>query len=142
MAKIKTTTPDSHFSKCIREAAGWKCECCGTEYPENAQGLHCSHFFGRRAYGVRFDPDNAFAHCFGCHSKLGGNPYDFHKWAEKQIGAGLIQILREKREDTNLAKYIKKNLKSVSDHYREELKRLKQLRAEGAVGKLKVQGFT
>lgn len=141
MPKIKNSTADSHFSKCIREAAGWKCECCGTQYPENAQGLHCSHYFGRRAYGVRFDPGNAFAHCFSCHQKLGGNPYDFNEWVEGQIGEGLIQILREKREDTNLAKYVKKNLKEVSDHYREEHKRLKALRADGETGKLEIVGF-
>lgn len=141
MPKIKISTADSHFSKCVREAAGWKCEACGTQYPENAQGLHCSHYFGRRAYGVRFDPNNAFAHCFGCHSKLGGNPDDFRQWVVDQIGEGLIDILRERREDISLAKYIKKNLKDVSDHYRDELKRLKQLRAEGKGGKLDIRGF-
>lgn len=141
MPKIKRTQADDWFSKCIREASNWKCEGCGTEYEEGSQGLHCSHYFGRRAYAVRFDPDNVFAHCFGCHQKFGANPDDFRAFFVEQRGEGMAQLLREKREDIGLAKSVKKNLKDVAAHYRAEFKRLKAERARGETGPLTVVGY-
>ena len=138
---IKRTPADDAFSKCVRAAADYTCECCGRQYEESSMGLHCSHYFGRRAYSVRFDPGNAFSHCFACHQTLGSNPDDFRKWALGAIGEGRIQLLRERREDTNLAKSIRKNLKDVAKHYREELKRIKSLRAEGVTGKIEIVGY-
>lgn len=138
---IKRTPADDWFSKCIRLAADYTCECCGRKYDESSMGLHCSHYFGRRAYGVRFDPSNAFAHCYGCHQRLGSNPDDFRQWVLGVIGEGRIQLLRERREDSNFAKSIKKNLKDVAKHYREEFKRLKELRDNGATGKLEIIGY-
>lgn len=135
---VKITPADLWFSKCIREAADWKCQCCGTQYQEGTMGLHCSHYFGRRANAVRYCPDNAFAHCFGCHMKLGSNPDDFRAWTVNRIGEGMIDILREKREDTSLAKSIKKNLKDVAKHYKAEHARLRSLRMEGKKGDLKI----
>lgn len=138
---IKRSPADDAFSKAIRAAADYTCECCGKKYDQSSMGLHCSHFFGRRAYSVRFDPKNAWAHCYGCHQRLGSNPYDFTKWVESKIGCGMLQILRERREDGNAAKLIRKNLKDVAKHYREELKRIQSLRDEGVGGKIDVQGW-
>lgn len=141
MAKIKRLPADDAFSKCVRERSDWRCEVCGTEYEPGSQGLHCSHYFGRRAYGVRFDPDNAFAHCFGCHQKMGANPDDFTRWATEQLGEGVIQILREKREDIGLAKSVKKFLPDVAKHYREQLKAMKKQRDAGKTGRIEFQGY-
>lgn len=148
MPKIKIHPADSWFSKCIREAADWTCEAheyCGFntsgKFEEGSQGLHCSHYFGRGGYGTRFAVENCDAHCFACHQKLGSNPDDFTRWKAQKYGEGMIGILREKRNDIGLAKAIKKNLKDVAKHYREEHKRLKQLRAEGITGKLDVIGY-
>lgn len=141
--RIKIHPADKWFSKCIREAADWTCEKCGGVYERGSQGLHCSHLFSRRHYSVRFcaNPPNAFAHCFGCHSYLGGNPVIFRNWAINEIGEGAIELLTEKHNNINLAKDIKKNLKDVAAHYKKEHERLMQLRADGAVGKLEVIGY-
>ena len=139
---IKITNADKWFSKCVREAADWSCEVCGTKYAENAQGLHCSHFFGRRNYSVRFcsqglkGVNNAFSHCYSCHQKMGSNPYDFAKWVENEIGADFVEILIEKRNDISAGKMIKKNLKEVAAHYKLEYEKLKARRAAGEKGKL------
>ena len=138
MPRLKVTPADLWFSKCIREAAAWKCQCCGKQYEEGTQGLHCSHYFGRRANALRYCPDNAFAHCFGCHQRLGANPDDFRRWVAERIGEGMIDVLREKREDIGLAKSIKKNLKDVAKHYKAEYERLKSKRLEGEMGELEV----
>lgn len=135
---IKITPADRWFSMCIREAADWTCECCGKKYEERSMGLHCSHYFGRRNKALRFCPDNAFAHCFGCHQKLGSNPDDFQRWMLNKVGEGVMDILREKRNDIGLAKSINKNLKDVAKHYRQEHARLQQLRMDGDVGILDV----
>jgi hypothetical protein len=57
-------------------------------------------------------------------------------WVRDKIGEGAIDILIEKRNDLNLAKFIKKDLKSVAAHYKSEYEKLRQQRAEGATGKL------
>lgn len=142
MPAIKRLPADMWFSKCVRERSNWTCEKCGTQYDFGAQGLQCSHYFGRRAYGVRFDPDNAFAHCFSCHQDLGGNPDDFTHWALGELGEGRIQMLREKREDIGLAKSIKKFLPDVAKHYKAEFARMRQERDLGATGRVEFENFT
>lgn len=138
---MKITAADTMFSKCVRSRANWRCEACGTQYEEGSQGLHCSHYFGRRAYAVRFDPMNAFAHCFGCHQKLGSNPDDFQRWAEAHLGEEAIGILREKRENISLAKDYKKNLKDVAKHYREQYALIQEAREKGDDGRIEFIGY-
>lgn len=141
MPKIKRLPADDWFSKCVRERADWICEVCHTGYERGSQGLHCSHYFGRRAYGVRFDPDNAFAHCFGCHQKMGSNPDDFTRWATEQLGEGCIELLREKREDISLAKSIKKFPKDVAKHYKEQHEEMLRKREAGEIGRIEFEGY-
>ena len=141
MAGIKRTPADAAFSDCVRERASWKCEACNRDYSDNTRALDASHYFGRRAYSVRFHPDNCFAHCMGCHNKFGENPDDFRAWAKERLGEGRIQILREIREDSNAGKLVKKNLKDVAKHYRGQLKIMKAKRADGKVGRIEFEGW-
>jgi len=136
MATIKVTQADKWFSRCIREAANWTCEVCNTQYPEGAQGLQCSHYFGRRNYSVRFcnAPPNCFAHCYYCHMLMGANPYDFNHWVTETIGEGALEILIDKRNDIDAGKLIKKNLKDVANHYKLEYEGLQARRAGGDSG--------
>lgn len=90
---------------------------------------------------MRYDPLNAFAHCFFCHQHLGGNPELFRDWALEQLGEGAIQILRERQQDTNLGKLVRKAKKQVAFHYKSEYDRMKQLRAEGMTGRIEVIGY-
>jgi len=138
---IKINPADQWFSKCIRERANWTCEHCLTVYERGAQGLHCSHLFGRRAYAIRFCPDNAFAHCFGCHQKLGSNPVDFTLWATAKIGQGMIDILTEKKNDISLAKLHKKNTKEVAAHYKREYAVMLDKRADGHIGRIEFPAY-
>ena len=84
--KIKRDKADILFSNYVRELANWKCAKCGTQYKRKSQGLHASHFFGRRAESTRFDLDNVCPHCFACHQFLGSNPNEFVEWKKKQLG--------------------------------------------------------
>jgi hypothetical protein len=92
---IKTSNLDRLFSQYVRARAGYRCERCGEKHASNSTGLHCSHIWSRRHVGTRWHPNNAVAHCMGCHSYLGGNPVLFTEWAEGYLGADTMQAIRE-----------------------------------------------
>lgn len=136
---IKLLACDTYFSKCVREAANWTCARCGSKHEENSKGLHNAHFMSRGKWGTRFDPDNTAPLCYGCHSYIDREPYEKQRWFEEYLGKGLAEIVIEK---SNRPAYgFKKKKREIAKHYREELKRLKQLRADGHTEKLKVIGY-
>ena len=107
--RLKRTPADKYFSDCVRIAANWRCECCGREFGGRHQGLHCSHWIGRGiSYATRFEPFNAFSHCYGCHQKLGSDPHEFCEWVEEQIGSAKMEELILQKNNTSLGKAIKK----------------------------------
>ena len=134
MGAVKIRTSDQIFSRCVRERSGWKCERCGAQHEEGSQGLHCSHFHGRGKWGVRFNPLNTSSHCMGCHLYFGANPSEHAKWMEEKLGPGMLQILQEMANDTTLGRLAKRSEKEIRAHYRAELARMKQLRANGETG--------
>tara|TARA_R100001244_G_scaffold38734_3_gene35052 strand:+ start:360 stop:746 length:387 start_codon:yes stop_codon:yes gene_type:complete len=73
---IKRTKWDVVFSNYIRYRDNWTCQRCKKQYIEKSQGLHCSHFYGRRSWVTRIEPCNAMALCFGCHQHVGSFPKD------------------------------------------------------------------
>lgn len=120
---MKITPADSAFSKLIRARSGWRCEMCGTQYEENSQGLHCSHFHGRANWSVRFDPDNCEAACMGCHMKCEGNPHEFTDRWKAKLGQGAYDILLERKNDIGLAKMYRrtKGKGEIAKHFRDQL---------------------
>lgn len=90
---IRIDPADKYFSLFIRYRANWKCERCGTQYEPGSQGLHASHFWSRGKESTRFDPINVSAHCFSCHTILGGNPELHREWKLKQIGQQQYNLL-------------------------------------------------
>ena len=73
---IKRTKWDAVFSDYIRFRDNWTCQRCGKKYPEKSQGLHCSHFYGRRSWATRIEPANAMALCYSCHIHVSSYPMD------------------------------------------------------------------
>ena len=136
---MKRDICDDLFSKLIRERAGWNCESCGKNYEHRTQGLHCSHFFSRRHKSTRWDPENAAAHCFGCHQRLGGNPIDFTTWIKGHLGVCAMAALRLRAHQT--VKIDKTMKKQITEHLRGELKRIQELRNNGATGRLEFEGY-
>lgn len=139
MPKIKVTQADKYFSKCVRTAVNWTCQRCHATHQENSQGLHNAHWHTRGNWGTRFDPDNCAALCYGCHQYIDSHPYEKTEFFEKRLGKGLAQIITEK---ANRPAYgVKKQLKDITAHYREELKRIQSLRSEGVCGEIKIRGY-
>ena len=133
---IKICPADAAFSKCVREAAWWRCQRCDAQHQEKSRGLHCAHFMSRGHWGTRFDPNNVAALCYGCHSHMDSHPYEKTAWFEDLLGIGMAEIVREKANRP--AHGIKKFKADIAKHYRAELKRLQQLRLDGATGVLEV----
>lgn len=130
MAAVKVTAADKWFSMCIRHRAGWCCQRCGKHYPEGPgrAGLHCSHFFGRGSWSIRFNIKNAFSHCYGCHQHLSSNPVKFNQWVDTEIGHDSVDSLTRLKHDSSLGRSNRKLVKEISKHYRSELRRME---AEG-----------
>lgn len=139
-----TTPADYWFSRCVRERAEWTCENCGKQYHEGDQGLHCSHFFGRGNWAVRFEPLNAFAHCFSCHMHFEGNPHEFVAWAHfEKIGTGKYPLLVELSNDLMRGKEYRrtKGKGEIAAHYKAEFERMQAERAKGKRGRIEFVGW-
>ena len=88
--KIKLDALDRLFSLYIRKRARGYCERCKRYF--GVERLQCSHFYGRRARSVRYDPDNACALCFSCHIYLGENPREHTRFFRDRLGDRLDQL--------------------------------------------------
>ena len=79
-------------------------------------GLHCSHYYGRGRYSVRFDPDNAVALCYGCHRHVGSNPSDHLDFIRERLGPDKFRELTQRRN------IIVKKSQMLNDDFYNELK--------------------
>ena len=147
--KIKKLDPDYFFSLCVRTRANWTCEACGKHYepfytsagyPANP-GLHTSHYIGRANYAVRFEPINADAECYGCHAKHEGNPHAFMTWKLERLGKSLYDVLIEKSNNIILGKQARREKQEIAEHFKAEFERMKALRDNGKVGRIKFVGY-
>lgn len=110
--KIKLDPNDVLFSKMIRERDK-KCVFCGKSWEQ--WKLECSHFWGRGHKATRFDPRNAEALCFYCHSQNEGNKQGFYReYKLRQLGEEGYILLEQKHNTTkHYGKYEKKLLNEI-----------------------------
>jgi hypothetical protein len=118
MGKLKIFPSDSIWSKYIRTRDNWTCQRCDKKYAPPTSALHCSHFWSRGAWSVRFDEDNCQALCYGCHSYLGGNPQEHREFILNKLGQERFDAL-QKRRNTALKSGQKKHL--LSKEFRKEV---------------------
>jgi len=115
--KIKLDQADKYFSLWIRNRDNWTCQRCGKQYKPPTSALHCSHFVGRGKENTRFDPDNASAHCYGCHQYFTSHPAEHYAWKLGKIGEKEMSKLMLK---SNM--YCKKDRESEKLYWRQKLK--------------------
>jgi hypothetical protein len=139
---IKIKPADKWFSLLARERAEHRCECCGKYCgPDHSGGrLDCSHIFSRRHKATRWHPSNSVAHCFTCHQYLGGNPLEFSAWAEKYLGHGLLEIIREQHH--MIVKCGKRLEKEIAKELKRQYDEMMQKRADGITGRIEFDGWT
>ena len=118
MPKLKIFPSDSIWSKYIRTRDNWTCQRCDKKYAPPTSALHCSHFWSRGSWSVRFDEDNCQALCYGCHSYLGGNPQEHREFILDKLGQKEFDAL-QKRRNTPLKSGEKKYL--LSKEFRKEV---------------------
>ena len=109
MANLKIFLSDREWSKYIRTRDGWKCQRCKKKYSPPTSALHCSHYFSRGNWSVRFDEDNCEALCYGCHSHLGGNPHEHARYMVEKLGTKKLDELMVRKNSplSNSIKYYK-----------------------------------
>jgi 5-methylcytosine-specific restriction endonuclease McrA len=110
---IKTRKADQVFSKWIKQRDNYTCQRC-KKANQDPRGLHCAHFITRRNESTRFDPDNACALDYGCHSFFHQHPDEHRKFMEERLGPALFLELTTIRKRT----IVKKDDKAVVAHYR------------------------
>jgi len=118
MGKLKIFPSDSIWSKYIRTRDNWTCQRCDKKYAPPTSALHCSHFWSRGSWSVRFCQDNCQALCYGCHSYLGGNPQEHREFILNKLGQERFDAL-QKRRNTALKSGEKKYL--LSKEFRKEV---------------------
>src|SRR3990167_5661752 len=100
--KIRIRKADSEYSKWLRKERNWTCERC---HRREEGGMQCSHFWGRKAESVRFDPENTDVLCFSCHNYFSMSPHEYVEWKKKRMGERAYKLLMvrahtyQKRDD-------------------------------------------
>lgn len=135
------TPADAAFSKCIRERVNWTCEVCGRYHPEGnkRRGLHCSHWMGRGNWSTRFNPLNAFSHCWGCHREMASDNTYFADWVAEQIGVNKAFEIRALSKQP--ARGIRKQVPDIAKHYRRQLRLMQDIRRDGYGGRIEFQPY-
>ena len=113
---IKRESCDIWCSKVVR-ARDKGCMRCGS-----SERLEAMHVYGRRSKILRWSLDNLVAGCHTCHRWYTENPIHFVNELTSQWGSGHMQLLAEKARG-----HMKTNQKlrrEISDHYREEFKKM------------------
>ena len=118
MPKLKLFPSDVVWSKYIRTRDNWTCQRCNKKYTPPTSALHCSHFWSRGNWSVRFDFFNCQSLCYGCHSYLGGNPQEHREFVLNRLGQKEFDAL-QKRRNTSLKAGEKKYL--LSKEFRKEV---------------------
>ena len=130
MSGIKRTTADKWFSLYCRARDNWTCQRCGKIFREyikggnntHLRGLDCAHLHGRGAKMTRFEPDNACALCYGCHSYLDANPEEKRDFFIERIGKTRYDELTKlhhvpfrgfKKEQPKIAKKFKEKFENI-----------------------------
>lgn len=99
----KMKTADQKFSDYIRKRDG-KCVRCG----RTDRQLQCSHYFDRRWFATRYDPDNCVCLCSYCHTFDRDNwekdrLKEYHLFMVNKLGAKKFMIM-EKKHSTSFKK--------------------------------------
>ena len=119
---IKLYPLDLLFSKLVRINADYTCEYCGNK-SVNKQGLHCSHFIGRRYRNTRWLERNCACLCFACHNLMHDFPAIHKAFFVKRIGSEGVERME------NLARSgVKVDLELIKQELAEKLRGLENER--------------
>lgn len=86
---------DRVFSLIVRLRANNTCERCGRKDGV----MQCSHVYSRKILGMRWDLQNAFCSCGGCHIFFWhSSPIEAFIWFENRYGKERLDYLHKQRQ--------------------------------------------
>lgn len=138
---IKCWPADRALADCVKVAVDYRCERCGTVYGEKHRGLHASHYIGRGNWSTRFEVDNVFAHCYGCHRYLESQRPEFSAWVRQKLGDTRYEWLLARSRDTTIGRQAKREKKEIAAHFRQQLSVLQGRRQKGEMGDFMIRGY-
>jgi len=99
-------TLDDEFSMFVRMSAaddnGYvACPTCGRVYLWNSGDIHCSHYYGRANYNVRWDDRNAVAQCGYENTWMEGNKPEMIDVLVEKWGTDELRQMRAKAKMPN-----------------------------------------
>ena len=115
---IKLLPLDIVFSKLVRMRVDYTCEYCGKK-SVNKQGLHCSHFIGRRYRNTRWLEGNCACLCFSCHNLMHDFPAIHKSFFLQRIGSEGVERLENLARSGN-----KPDLEAIKNALTEKLRGL------------------
>ena len=125
---------DAVVSDLVRESVGY-CERCGMSDCRH----ECAHIYGRRHANLRYDTTNLLCLCHGCHRDFTENPYIFSNWLDEVFGKGYMEILTEKKR--HIKRWKKHDKDDMYQHYKSELKRVREQRDNGVDGRIDIRSY-
>lgn len=134
---IKRSPLDAVFSDVIREAADWTCQYSGLQFPDRkGRDVHCSHFISRANLATRWFPDNATCLSAAAHKRLSENPDEHVAFMRRILGDARYEWLQIRKRQ--IVRYRASDKKAMQKHFKDELERIRAMRAEGVVGPVEV----
>lgn len=138
---IKIWPADKALADCVKAAVDYRCQRCRTVYGEKHRGLHASHYIGRGNWSTRFDPDNVFAHCYGCHRYLESQRPEFEAWVLAHLGDTRYEWLIGRSRDTDIGRQAKREKKEIAQHFLRELSMIQERRKKGEMGDFMIRRY-
>jgi hypothetical protein len=133
-----SSTAWKHFSKYVltyyANKEGYvKCATCTSIKHVSDKELHLGHlikvFDGNSSnFSVAFDERNVLPQCSKCNTFQGGRELEMLEAIKKKFGNDVYDQLKFKKRQ--FYKLDKVELKEISDHYREKLKKIKEIKGD------------
>ena len=137
---VKRDATDKAFSDAIRESYDYTCCHCETNYRHDPAYMHCAHVHTRKHRSTRWDSDyGAVALCAKCHRRFTDYPVEWADFLCRYLGHSNYE--EAKRRAWECRKITKVEQLDIRKHYKEELKRIEKLRADGGTGNIRLVSY-
>ena len=137
---VKRDPEDIAFSNAIRESYDYTCYNCGFNGRHDTRQIHCAHVHTRKHRATRWCADfGAVCLCAKCHRRFTDFPVEWgdflrERWGDKHYDEA-------KSRAWSVCKLTSGCKEAIAKHYREEVKRIEKLRAEGETGIIKLINY-
>lgn len=137
---MKRDATDAVISDLVREAFDWSCARCSKQFPDRkGRDIHASHFYSRQFSSTRWFPNNLVSLCGSCHDYLGKHPDEHTDFIRRLLGPGAYDMLKDRNRQ--IYRYRAADKKAMRKHYAEELKRIREHRAQGISGHIEIVAY-